>query len=197
MSNKLLSIPIFPLHSVLLPEGALPLKIFEPRYLEMVSNCLKSETGFGVCLIQSGSEVGKAAEVYLTGTLSEISYFDMQNNGLLHITARGVQRFRIVSKKIQNNQLTVAEVELIENDRQRGLAPQHDKVVSLLKRLFDQLGYPFAKIEKHYDDAGWVSSRLTELLPIDLEQKQLLLQEMDPIQRLDRLCELVKQLGIR
>ena len=84
---KTFAIPLFPLHTVLFPHGTLPLRIFEPRYLEMVSSCLKTERGFGICLIRSGSEVGKAAETYDTGTLSEITYFNQQADGLLGITA--------------------------------------------------------------------------------------------------------------
>ncbi|WP_455218077.1 LON peptidase substrate-binding domain-containing protein, partial [Kaarinaea lacus] len=95
-----LTIPIFPLHAVLFPGGTLPLRIFEPRYLEMVSTCMKENKGFGVCLIREGSEVGKAANTYDTGTLSEICYFNQQSDGLLGITAKGVQRFKIVSSEV-------------------------------------------------------------------------------------------------
>lgn len=192
-----ISIPIFPLHTVLFPDGTLPLKIFEPRYLEMVSNCMKKECGFGICLIRNGSEIGKAADIHDTGTLSEISYFDMETNGLLHITASGKQRFTILSKQVQANQLTVAEVTLIPNDPTLALPEKFFPAGELLKRLLEQLGYPFIKIEKKYDDAGWVSSRLVELLPLGLEQKQRLLLENDPAQRLETVCQLIKSLGIR
>ena len=104
-----LSIPIFPLHTVLFPNGALPLRIFEPRYLDMISTCMKGGDGFGICLIKEGSEVGQAAETYETGTLSEISYFNIDTNGMLCITAQGKQRFHILSKSVQANQLTIAE----------------------------------------------------------------------------------------
>ncbi|MGD8571467.1 MAG: LON peptidase substrate-binding domain-containing protein, partial [Gammaproteobacteria bacterium] len=91
-----LSIPLFPLHTVLFPKGTLPLRIFEPRYLDMVSTCMKVGQGFGICLIKEGSEVGKAAETYETGTLTEISYFNVDANGMLCITAQGTQRFHIL-----------------------------------------------------------------------------------------------------
>jgi Lon protease-like protein len=194
---KTLAIPLFPLHTVLFPHGTLPLRIFEPRYLEMVSSCLKTEQGFGICLIRSGSEVGKAAETYDTGTLSEITYFNQQADGLLGITASGKQRFHIVATEIQPNQLTIAEVELIPNEEPTPIPAKYESAVQILKRIFENLGYPFAKIEKHYDDAGWVSNRLAEFLPISLDQKQLLLQLNDPLKRLERVWSLLESLELR
>ncbi len=191
-----ITIPIFPLHAVLFPGGTLPLRIFEPRYLDMVSACMKENKGFGVCLIKEGSEVGKAADTYETGTLSEISYFNQQPDGLLGITALGKQRFEILSTEIQSNQLTLAEVELLDNEQPCTLPEQYSGAAKTLQGLLEQLGYPFMKMEKHYDEASWVGSRLAELLPIRLEQKQYFLQLNDPIQRMERLAALLEDMEI-
>ncbi len=191
------AIPLFPLHSVLFPEGALPLRIFEPRYLEMISNCLKHNQGFGICLIRKGSETGNAAEVYDTGTLSEITYFNTQPDGLLGITASGKQRFEILSKEIRPNQLTVAEVQLLPNEPETPVPEEYQAAVELLRRLFQQLSYPFAKIEKKYHDASWVGCRLAELLPLDLEKKQHFLQLNDPVERLAAIWQLLDELELR
>ena len=192
-----LTIPLFPLHAVLFPEGTLPLRIFEPRYLDMVSQCLKEGSGFGVCLIREGSEVGKAADTFSTGTLSDIVYFNQQPDGLLGITAQGRQRFEILNKEVQHNQLTLAEVKLLDNEASQPLPKEHAPAAEILRGLLEQLGYPFIKMEKRYDDASWVSARLAELLPIRLEQKQYFLQLDDPLQRLERLCALLEDLDIR
>lgn len=192
-----LSIPLFPLHTVLFPNGALPLRIFEPRYLDMISTCMKNGNGFGICLIKEGSEVGEAAETYETGTLSEISYFNIDSNGMLCITAHGKQRFNILSKSVQNNQLTIADVELLPNEPDQEIPHFFAPAVEILRNLLEQLGYPFAKLEKRYDDASWVGSRLAELLPLRLEHKQMLLQLEDPIKRLDRLWQLMEELELR
>jgi len=192
-----LSIPLFPLHTVLFPNGALPLRIFEPRYLDMISTCMKNGNGFGICLIKEGSEVGKAAETYEMGTLSEISYFNMDVNGMLCITAHGKQRFHILSKSVLPNQLTIADVELLANEPDIEIPDSFLPAVEVLRNLLSQLGYPFAKLEKHYNNASWVGSRLAELLPLRLEHKQYLLQINDPIQRLDRLWQLMEELEIR
>jgi Lon protease-like protein len=191
-----LSIPIFPLHTVLFPQGTLPLRIFEPRYLEMVSRCMKNQEGFGVCLIRNGSEVGEVAETYDTGTLTEITYFNRQPDGLLGITACGIQRFHIVDREVQPNLLTIAQVELIPNEPEHIIPKEYEAAVDMLQRIFEQLGYPFVKMEKHYDDAGWVGNRLAEFLPIRLEQKQYLLQLDDPLQRLERVWSLMESLEL-
>ena len=70
-----MTIPLFPLNTVLFPQGVLPLRIFEPRYLDMISDCLKNNTGIGVVLIREGKEVGSAASTYDVGTMSEIHYW--------------------------------------------------------------------------------------------------------------------------
>lgn len=191
------TIPLFPLHTVLFPEGTLPLRIFEPRYLDMVSNCMKTGCGFGICLIREGSEVGRAADTYDIGTVCDISYFDKQPDGLLGITATGRQRFQIINTEIQPDQLTIAEVKLLDNEAPQALPSEYSTAADILRALLEQLGYPFAKMEKRYDDASWVSSRLAELLPIRLEQKQYFLQLDDPVQRLERLMALLEDLEIR
>jgi len=192
-----LTIPLFPLHAVLFPGGTLPLRIFEPRYLDMISSCMKKNLGFGVCLIRDGSEVGKAADTYDTGTLTEICYFNKQPDGLLGITARGQQRFDIISREVQADQLTLVEVKLLDNETTCPLPAKFNHAVNVLRNLFGQLGYPFMNVEKKYDDTSWVSSRLAELLPIRLEQKQYFLQLDDPVQRLERLSVLLEELDIR
>ena len=157
---------------------------------------MKKNSGFGVCLIREGSEVGKAADTYEVGTLSQVSYFNQQPNGMLGITAKGEQRFKILSQQVQDNQLTIAEVELLENEQPCPLPEQFSKAAEALRAQLDQLGYPFIKMEQQYDDASWVSSRLAELLPIRLEQKQYFLQLDDPLQRLERLVALMDDMDI-
>ncbi len=192
-----LTIPLFPLHAVLFPGGTLPLRIFEPRYLDMVSNCMKTNSGFGVCLIRDGSEIGTAAKTHDTGTLTEICYFNKQPDGLLGITACGQQRFDIISREVQTNQLTIVEVKLLDHETTCPLPEIFNHAANILRNLFKQLDYPFMKIEKKYDDASWVGSRLAELLPIRLEQKQYFLQLDDPLQLLERLSDLLEDLDIR
>ncbi len=191
-----LRLPLFPLHSVLFPDGPLPLRIFETRYLDMVSQCLKADCGIGVCLIRSGSEVGKAADTYEVGTLSRIAYWDRRPDGLLGVTVRGEQRFRIRSREVQPNQLIMAQVQLLPNEPQRPLPETFRALASLLEGMLGQLGHPYTTLHKRYDDAGWVGARLAELLPLALAQKQYLLQLNDPVQRLERLAAMLHELDL-
>lgn len=188
-------IPLFPLHSVLFPGGVLPLRVFEPRYLDMVSDCLKQEMGFGVCLIRDGSEVGRAATTHELGTLGAISYFQNHKDGCLGITVRGMQRFRIIEQTVLPNQLTIATIELIPNEAPQPLPEQYQEITALLQKIIEQLGHPYITLPKHYEDASWVSSRLAELLPIPLAVKQDLLRLDDPIKRLSCIAALLDEMN--
>lgn len=185
-----LRIPLFPLNTVLFPGGTLPLRIFEPRYMEMISACMKGQTGFGVSLILSGKEVGEAATPYDVGTLVRIVDWDQRDDGLLGITVRGERRFRTRSSEVRPSHLIIAEVELLDESTPLAIPSRYERAVPLLRDLIDRLGGIHAEQTPHYDDAVWVSGRLAELLPIDLPQKQYLLQLDDPIERLERLCDM-------
>src|SRR3569623_2221748 len=111
---KRLHLPLFPLNSVLFPGGVLPLRIFEPRYMEMVSVCMKEQSGFGVSLILSGKEVGEAATTYEVGALVYIIEWDQRDDGLLGITVHGPRRFRIHATKVRSSLLVMAVVELLD-----------------------------------------------------------------------------------
>ena len=181
-------IPLFPLHNVLFPGGVLPLRIFEPRYLNMISACMKSGGGFGVALILSGNEVGEAARTYDVGSYVEIVDWTLRDDGLLGITVLCRGRFRILATEVQADQLIRADVERLPEQHPPLIAPQHAAAVNLLRDILTKVGGHYAELEPQYDDALWVSGRLAELLPIELLQKQHLLQMDDPLQRLERLC---------
>lgn len=182
-----LNIPLFPLHTVLFPGGVLPLRIFEVRYLDMVSNCMKQDSGFGVCLIREGREVGLAADTWEVGTLARITWFDRRDDGLLGINVSGEQRFRILATDVKADQLLRAEVELLAPEPSCVVPESHAGLIRLLQGILEQLDFPYAKLPRRYDDATWLGSRLAELLPIKLEVKQYLLQMNDPLARLERL----------
>ncbi len=182
-----ITIPLFPLNTVLFPGGVLPLRLFEPRYLDMVSNCLRNETGIGVVLIKEGSEVGNAARPHDIGTMTSICYWNKRPDGLLGITLKGEQRFRVVSQTVEPSQLLVAEVELLADAPPMPVHSEYQHMTDLLQQIINQLEPPYTTMETHYDDAGWVSGRLVELLPLQLSEKQWFLQVEDPLERLAEL----------
>jgi len=192
-----LDLPLFPLNTVLFPEGPLPLRIFEPRYLDMVSACLRRGNGFGICLIESGAEVGEVAKTYQVGTLARITDWHQRNDGLLGITVVGEQRFQIVSTQVHPNQLIQAQVELIDNESATELPTEYLPITDFLRQLIKQVPDLFAPVPLKYSDATWVGCRLAELLPIPLTQKQYLLQMNEPIQRLERMRLLMESMDIQ
>jgi len=191
-----MKIPLFPLETVLFPGGALPLRIFEPRYLDMVSDCMKSESGIGVILIKKGKEAGLAAKTHDIGTMSFISYWHKRNDGMLGITLKGEQRFRVLSTEVKENQLTLAEIELLP--KLEGLAAKDDarQFIDLLKQIIAQLEPPFTTMEKYYDDLEWVSARLIELLPLPLNEKQDMLNMSCVDERMGNLNSLLAAMKI-
>ncbi len=181
-------IPLFPLNNVLFPGGVLPLRIFEPRYLEMISTCMKEGTGFGIALILSGHEVGEAAKTYDIGSHVRIIDWTLRDDGLLGISVQSEGRFRILSTETRPNQLLYAEVEMLEDPQAQTFPQQYSAAVDLLRDIISKVGGHYAELEPRYGDPLWVSGRLAELLPIELLQKQHMLQMDDPMQRLERLC---------
>ena len=178
-----MKVPLFPLSTVLYPGGPLPLRIFEPRYLDMISRCLKSDVPFGVLLIKSGSETGPA-KTYDVGTLARITDWYQGSDGLLGITAIGEQRFRLKSVERQPDGLNIGEIELLEPEDQHLLPEEYKPLAGILAGVLDDLGRLYESLDRQYDDAGWVGYRFAEILPITPEQKQSCLEANDALQRL-------------
>lgn len=187
-----MNIPLFPLNTVLYPGGPLPLRVFEPRYLDMVSHSMKTETPIGVILIKEGHEVGPAPEVYDVGTLAEITYWHKRTDGLLGITLTGTQRFKIQDIQIQKSQLISADIELIDNIDVMAIDDDSNYLVSILVNILEQLDPPFKTIERQLDDAEWLSARLLELLPAELKVKQALLESNSIAERLATIDLILK-----
>ena len=186
-------VPLFPLNTVMFPGGVLPLRIFEPRYLDMVSDCLRNDTPIGVVLIREGQEVGRAADTHDMGTLSIISYWNRRQDGLLGITLRGTQRFRILSHEIMPNQLVIAEVEALPTPQPIQVHNKYQTMSNLLRKIIAQLEPPYTTMPAHYDDLEWVSARLCEFLPMPLDYKQQLLECDDIISRIEQLYMMMQR----
>ncbi len=177
-------IPLFPLNSVLFPGGPLPLRIFETRYLDMVSSCLKHEQGFGVCLIEQGSETGPA-RTYTVGTLAHIRDWSNGPDGLLNILALGSGRFRVTRVRVQHNGLNIAEVEWLPQEPSVPLPDTARSLAEMLQQLLAQMAERYAAVLPRYQDASWVGYRLAEIMPLPVAQRQYLLEICDARLRLD------------
>lgn len=186
-------IPLFPLNTVLFPGGCLPLRIFEARYLDMVSQCLRTDQGFGVCLIRKGSEVGGAAQCFETGTYARIVDWNQQADGLLGIKVSGEQRFRIIHSAISANKLLEAEIEWLQDEPPLDLPDDFQPLREMFIQLVQQLRLPYQDELEKSADAVWLGHRLAELLPFELEIKQALLELPDSIERMQHLQTLVNE----
>lgn len=188
-----MKIPLFPLNTVLFPEGELQLRLFEPRYLDMVSNCLRTDSGFGICLIQEGNEAGEPAEIFPMGTYVSIVDWNQMPDGLLGITVCGERRFKVKESEIQADGLRVGEIAwLDENDDP--MPEAYQGFSDLLKEIAKRYELPFAKEAERFDDANWVSERLAEILPFELSAKQELLEMDSALSRLDYMQTLLEKI---
>lgn len=185
------NLPLFPLHTVLFPGGALGLRVFEPRYLDMVRDCGRASHGFGVCLILQGEEVGAAASSAAVGCEARIEDFSSTADGLLQLTVRGGRRFHVERSRVCDNGLVVGEVRWIQDPARAPLQPEHELLSVLLRRMVERAGPAnrLAAAESDFRDAAWVGWRLAEWLPLDGDERQQLLQEDAPDRRLQRLLE--------
>ena len=179
-------LPLFPLQTVLLPDGLLALRVFEPRYVDMVARCLRGANRFGVVAIREGAEVG-AATTYDHGTSAEIVDWQQEQAGMLGILAAGREPFRLLATRREPDGLYVGSVEWLEREPKQKLAPPHEPLAALLQRLIEPLAL-YRGVAASFDDAAWVGGRLVEILPLALEFKQSLLETRDPSARLARLA---------
>ena len=192
-------IPLFPLGNVLFSGARLPLQIFEPRYLDLVGRCMKTDSGFGVVLIREGFEARRSNQqgppsLFDVGTYARIVDFNQLASGMLGIVCVGGEKFRIHRDWEAQDHLRLAEVEFLPEEPPSAVAGDFQPLVDTLRVLakhpmIQQLG-----LEVDYDDARSVSWRLAELLPLEAETKQSLLQMQQPRERLVEIRRLVAKL---
>jgi Lon protease-like protein len=190
---SVIEVPLFPLHTVLLPGGPLPLRIFEPRYLAMVAECLRGDREFGVVLITQGGETGTAAASHEIGCLARIIDWDQGDDGLLAVRALGTRRFRVLRRWTQPDQLVRAEVQLLPDGRPLPVPERYRAQAEWVAQVLPQLE-PYQGISPQ-DDAGWLAGRLAELTGIKTSQRQTLLETDDPAARLARVASFIEAAG--
>jgi Lon protease-like protein len=180
MSSELdREIPLFPLSSILLPYGQLPLQIFEQRYLDLVRSCMKSDTGFGVIWIRQGSEVagttGSKLELGDYGTYAKIVDWDQLSNGLLGITIEGRQTFSVNQTRTSASGQMFAQASLRDAPVEVPLLPQWGSLADVLRGLETHPHIQRMNLNIDYDDAWQVGYSLIQLLPLDEQVKYELL----------------------
>lgn len=193
---------LFPLRSVLFPGGLLGLKVFEARYLDLVSRCLRAGQGFGVVALRQGNEVRVGEEVVdleAVGTVAEILDVDSPQSGILQLRCRGTRRFASRSVNQQADGLWRAQVDFLPDDDFAAPESGHARSVEALRNAVDALkaqgNEPFLT-PLRFDDAGWVANRWCEILPISMAAKQKLMALPDPVVRLRLVDDFLQSKGV-
>lgn len=172
------TIPLFPLNVVLFPGMVLPLHIFEPRYRHMVRRCLADQLLFGVVLIKEGDEVGEPAEPFETGTLAAIQQVSHYEDGRMDLVTVGVSRFRIL-ESVPGEPYAQGRVEVLDELFGAGddaiVAGVQDLFARYLTALSEIADLPLTPPEPGGDPIQ-LSYHVAALIPIDLTEKQRLLE---------------------
>lgn len=191
------TVPVFLLPTVLFPGGYLPLKIFEQRYIDMVRECCANDSCFAACLLDPKQKANQHMTHMRVGTLAQITDFSTLDDGLLGITTTGRQRYLIDSTRMRDNGLMIAEVNVFETPAPIHVPEEFSVLSMICSRFMEQLGdrYPDF-VPANLDDADWVGFRMAELLPYEMEEKQVLLQIDDPLERLQLILNTMTKFQI-
>jgi Lon protease-like protein len=188
-------LPLFPLNTVLFPEGPLSLRIFEPRYVDMIGRCMRESSPFGVVAILAGAEAGAIAAMAQSGTTARIVDFGQLPDGLLGIKCQGESKFRLLRRWQRPDGLHLGEIEYLPPEDLLDIPQEHEHLAELLRKVLPELGEPYASGPTKLTDAAWVGCRLAEILPLSLADRISLLEAEEPLARLARLSGLVRKVS--
>lgn len=188
------TVPVFLLPTVLFPGGHLPLKIFEPRYMDMVRECCANQSFFAACLLDPAQKAGERMTHMRVGTLAEITDFSTLDDGLLGITTTGRQKYLMEATRMRDNGLMVADVHVYENPARIELPEEFSVLSMICARFMEELGDRYPEFTPDdLQDSAWVGYRLAELFPYTMEEKQVLLQIDDALERLQLILNTIPQ----
>ncbi|KQW26269.1 LON peptidase substrate-binding domain-containing protein [Acidovorax sp. Root402] len=201
------SLPLFPLGSVLFPDGVLALRVFEVRYLDMVRKCHRTGAPFGVVALTQGQEVRQAGapeeRFNDIGTLAIIEQLETPQPGLVTLLCRGSQRFRITQRHHLQHGLWIADVDHVEQDLTVPVPDDLKKASTALAQVLHTLQvrdpdmpHLVTPTAAQLNDCGWVANRWCELLPVPLELKQRLMELDNPLVRLELVGDVLERTGI-
>ena len=195
-------IPLFPLNIVLFPGGRFDLQIFERRYIDLVSHCMRTGTGFGICLLKSGDETNgnnRNQTVYNTGTYAKIVDWDQLESGLLGITVEGAVKFVAQDFWMEEDDVLHASVEFSDIESTEAdvipLGDEYTALSELLRNLEDHPLVAGRNLSIDYSDLRQLGWRLSELIPLGIDVRQELLELNDPVERLSKIEKLVSEMA--
>lgn len=196
------ALPLFPLQTVLFPGGQLRLKIFEARYLDLMADCLRQQSAFGVIALRQGGEVGRGeagVKFEPVGVAAELLEVDGEQAGILHVRCCGRRRFELQACAQAADGLWLGQVQWLDDDAPHTIPPElkpaAEGLAKAIHSLAEQGNKPF--LEPYgFDDAAWVANRWCEILPIPLAAKQKLMELDSPLMRLQIVDEFLRGKGV-
>jgi Lon protease-like protein len=198
--DALTQLPLFPLGTVLFPGALLPLQLFELRYLQMIGECERQGTGFGVVTLTRGREVhrpGEAAEQFeAIGTRVHIERIERPQPGLVMVWCRGVEKFRIETTQQRNDGLWLGRVQLLPPEPAVQVPEDLQHLSAQMHEALGQLSAQPSVVPQwaeawRLQDCSWLSHRWGELLPLPLQMKYRLFALQEPLMRLELIGDLV------
>ena len=187
------SLALFPLQTVVFPGGLLPLRVFEPRYMDMVTQAIAERAAFGICAIREGRDIDVAAKHYTIGTRVQVIDWDMPQPGILHIQTQALERFVVRSSHSEASGLRIGEVDDVSAEPAVALPEELTLAAEVLYQIINELGADKFAPPHDYNNAVWVGYRLSEILPLKLSVRQNLLEMNDSIARLTILTDFLKK----
>ena len=193
-------LPLFPLGTAVFPGSLLPLQIFELRYLQMVGECERQGTHFGVVTLTRGGEVhrpgGPTEQFEPIGTRMRLDKVTRPRPGMLHIWCRALTPFEVLTTQQRSDGLWLGEVQDLPDEPTLAV-PDHlrylsDQMVDALQRLQDPAMDPAPWPQPWpAEDCAWLSQRWAELLPLPTAMKYRLLALREPLMRLELIGDMV------
>ncbi len=197
MSDSI-TMPLFPLSTVMFPGARIPLQIFEPRYMDMVKNCMRDGTPFGIVNLVVGSEVAsrfsELPSFEAVGCAVKIVDWSALPHGRLGIVVEGVQKIQVLEAQRDKSNLSIGEVIYLPEEEDCQLPEEFLPMWELLDTLQEHEAIQQLMLTIDSRSALSVANHLSALLPIDDDQKQALLEQTNPLDRLELLAEFVSQL---
>lgn len=188
-----MELPLFPLHLVLFPGRSLPLHVFEPRYRQLLDDCLAADRRFGVVAIRAGQAEGGCAEIFEVGTVAEIESVTRLPDGRSDIVTRGIQRFR-VNDFLPGTPYLRADVELLgENGSGPDDRAYARQLRDLLVPYLTGLGAPDELLARLPSDPNELAYLAAAAVQTEVPEQQRLLELDSTRRRLTTSLQLLRR----
>ena len=191
MKNNL---PVFPLGLVALPGTIQSLQIFEPRYINMIKNCMSNDHGF-VIVLQKKDELNFG--IHKKGTYVEIIDFNNLPTGLLGITVRAENKVSINNLCQLEDGLNISDIkpEIDPEVDNQALIAEYPEIINILSQIIKHPKVTELPIKVDFNSADSIAYHLAGLIPLTTNQRQNLLEAFDAAQRLAILSKYIEKIS--